>query len=62
MKVLSGFSVPDWTDSLALTMIMLDLFQEWKLEQISDSITTLGKNLETKIISNDNHPKKHKEK
>jgi hypothetical protein len=35
---------------------MLDLFQALLLGQINDSITTLGKDLEIQIISNDHHP------
>jgi hypothetical protein len=34
----------------------VDLFQPLLLEQISDTITTLGKNLEMNIVSHDHHP------
>ena len=45
MKTLRGLPAPPWAVSLALTIIMLDLFQALLLEQINDSIATLGKNL-----------------
>jgi hypothetical protein len=45
MKTLRGLPVPHWAVSLALTVIMLDLFQALLLEQIKDLITTLRKNL-----------------
>jgi hypothetical protein len=35
---------------------VLDIFQALPMEQIHDSITTLGKNLEMLIISNGHHP------
>ena len=46
MKTLRGLPVPHWAVSLALTVLMLDLFQALLLEQINDSITTLEKDLE----------------
>jgi hypothetical protein len=56
MKILRELPVPHWAVSLALTILMLDLFQTLLLEQINDSITTLEKNLETQSVSSDNHP------
>jgi hypothetical protein len=46
MNTLRGLPAPHWAVSLALTVIMLDLFQVLLLEQINASIITLGKNLE----------------
>lgn len=43
MKTLGRLPVSHWTVSLALTIMMLDHFQALPLEQINDSITTLGK-------------------
>jgi hypothetical protein len=45
MKTLKGFPAPLWAVSLVL-IIVVDLFQALLLEQINDSITALGKNLE----------------
>jgi hypothetical protein len=39
-------------------VLTLDLLQALLLEQISDSITTLEKNLEMQIVSSDHHPLK----
>ena len=36
-----GIPTPHWTVSLALTRIVLDLFQALLLEHINDSITTI---------------------
>ena len=41
---------------------MLDLSQALLLEQINESITTLEKNLEMQIVSNDHSLRKHLEK
>jgi hypothetical protein len=46
VKTLKGLPVPLWDLSLALTIIVLDLFQALLLEQFNDLISTLGKNLE----------------
>jgi hypothetical protein len=46
MKTLRGLPAPHWAVSLALTMLVFDLFKALLLEPINDSITTLGKNLE----------------
>jgi hypothetical protein len=46
MKMLKGPPAPHRAASLALTIIVLDLFQALLQEQINDSVTTLGKNLE----------------
>lgn len=35
---------------------MFDIFQVLVVEQINDSITTLGNNLEMKIFSSDHYP------
>lgn len=51
MKTLRGLPAPHWAVSLALTVQMFGLFQALLLEQINDSITTLGKNLEMQIVS-----------
>ena len=48
-----GRPVSHWAVSLALTVLMLGLFQALLLEQINDSLTTLDKNLETQIVSSD---------
>jgi len=53
MNTLRWLPVPHWTVSLALTVIMFFLFQALLLEQINDSLTNLGKNLEIWIVSND---------
>ena len=39
MKTLSGLPAPHWTASLALTMIVLDLFQASLPDQTNDSVT-----------------------
>jgi hypothetical protein len=46
LKTLRGVLAPHWAGSLSLTIIVLDLFQALLLEQINDSFSTLGKNLE----------------
>jgi hypothetical protein len=62
MKTLRGHPpVPQRAVSLALTIIVLELFQALLLEQINDSITTLGKRLEMWIVSNENTLRKHLE-
>lgn len=58
MKTIRGLPAPHGAVSLALTIIMLDLFQALLLEQINDSSTTHGKNLEIQIVSNDHRPYK----
>lgn len=40
-----GFPVLSWAVSLVLTTVVLDLIQALLMEQINDSLTTLGKNL-----------------
>jgi hypothetical protein len=46
MKTLRALLAPLWAVSLALTIIILNLSRALLLEQINDSISTLGKNLE----------------
>ena len=46
---------------MPLTLTILDLWQALLLEQINDSITTLGKRLEMWIVSNENTLRKHLE-
>lgn len=53
MNTLRRLPVPHWTGSLALTIIMLGFFQALLLEQVNDSLTNLGKNLDIWIVSDD---------
>ena len=43
---LLNYRKPHWAVTLALTVLMFDLFQALLLEHMNDSITTLEKNLE----------------
>jgi hypothetical protein len=45
MKTPKGLPAPHWTVSL-VSRIVIDLFQVLQLEQITDSTTTLRKDLE----------------
>jgi hypothetical protein len=45
MKTLRGPPAPHWAISLALMIVVLDLFHALQLEQINDLVTTLGKTL-----------------
>jgi hypothetical protein len=56
MKTRRGLPALHEAVSLALAIIMLDLFQALLLGQINDSITTLEKNLEMEIVSCDHYP------
>jgi hypothetical protein len=56
MKTLRGLPGRHWTESLALTILMLDLFQALLLEQINDSVSILGRNSEMQIVSSHPHP------
>jgi hypothetical protein len=45
MKTLRKLSAPHWAVTLALTIIVIDLFQALLLKQINDSSITIRRNL-----------------